>query len=207
MAKSSKTANMTVRKTWERISLWLTENWFEAIELPPGAMTDDIASAEESLQLKLPRKLRESLQIHNGSGNIPLVAFDPFRIPFPLLSLSSSISQWNHIQKALRSGRFSGPDFVNEPRGPIAKVWFHPKWVPIVDNQGGDYLFIDLAPAKGGKKGQVISFFRDRGATDVLFESFSMLLNRVADDLEAGSFKADKKTMSLIPVTPNRRRR
>jgi cell wall assembly regulator SMI1 len=199
--KSCDSAQETqISSIWCQIQAWLDENWFEETALPPGANEKQIEAIEKTVGLKLPNDLKEFYRLHDGTGKITLMAFDPWRITYPVLSLSGIAAQWKTIQKALKAGAFDSADFANKPNGPIAKVWFHPAWIPVVDNQNGDYLFVDLAPGKGGLRGQVIDFFRHSGATNVLTNSFADLLLTVAKQLRAGEYKADKKSKSLVPA-------
>jgi cell wall assembly regulator SMI1 len=124
-----------------------------------------------------------------------------WRYPFPLLGIAAVAGHWMEIQKGVKKGYFSGPDFVSQPKGPIKSVWFHERWVPIVDDQSGNYLFSDLAPEKGGKRGQIIEFRRESGATRVVAEGLTELLARVAKELEFGKYSYDKKTHALLPVS------
>lgn len=191
----------SVDAVWKRIQTWLREHWSEDADLPSGASKRALAKAEADMGLKIPADLRASYLLHDGSGAFNLFPFGSWRYPYPLLPVIGIVAHWNGIQKGVQKGYFSGPDFINKPKGPIKKAWFHAQWVPIVDDQCGDYIFADLAPERGGKKGQIIEFHRDEGATEVVVESFSGLLTAVADDLEAGAFAYDKKSASLMPVS------
>ena len=53
------------------------------------------------------------------------------------------------------------------PAGPIQKVHCHMNWIPLTDFQSGDHMLIDLAPAEGGKVGQLINFSHETGPEDV----------------------------------------
>jgi cell wall assembly regulator SMI1 len=57
------------------------------------------------------------------------------------------------------------------PENTIKKIYFHPKWVPIFTDQGGNYIGIDLDPDVNGTKGQVITFGRDETEMVVLGKS------------------------------------
>jgi cell wall assembly regulator SMI1 len=207
MAKGSRPKTIaSIDTTWERIESWLTLNWTADAELPAGVGERALKKAEADMGLRLPADLRESYFRHDGSGRFNLFPFGSWHYSYPLLPVAGMLAHWSQIQTGVEQGYFSGPDFVSRPKGPIKKVWFHAQWVPIVDDQCGDYVFADLAPEKGGRVGQIIEFHRDTGATEVLAQSFSELLSSVADDLEAGKYAYDKKTDSLVLVSSGRGR-
>jgi len=189
----------SIQSIWSRIDAWFAEHWFTRPTLPPGALESELAQVESVVGSRLPRDARESYLLHDGTGDLPLIPFGPWQVVFPLLGLAGMVGQWKMIQDAVRKGHFSGQDFVNHPKGPIRKTWFHQRWLPIVDDQGGDYLFLDLAPARGGKQGQIIDFFRDAGATNVVAQGLRECLQRTALELESGKFKVDKKSRTLVP--------
>ena len=78
----------------------------------------------------------------------------------------------------------------SNPSGPIRTDWWNTKWIPFVDNEQGDQLCVDLNPAKGGKKGQVIDWWHEKGAYKVVADSVGEWLAAVAKDLEKGTFVA-----------------
>jgi len=74
-------------------------------------------------------------------------------------------------------------DFANQmgitsyPEGAIKPKYFHIKWLPIISDQGGNYIGIDLDPDKKGTKGQVIVFGRDEQQVFVVANSWEDFLD------------------------------
>jgi len=157
------------------------------------------------LGVRLPASVKQSYRIHDGSGVIRLVAFSKWRVTFPLLPLSFVVGRWKTFQKLMLSGALDSDDFAAKPKGPIKKIWFHKAWVPVVDSREGSILFVDLSPEEGGKRGQIISHFRESGPSKVVAASFADFLEGIASELEHGVYVADKKSRSLIP-NPARKR-
>jgi cell wall assembly regulator SMI1 len=85
--------------------------------------------------------------------------------------------------------RSSQPEWTASPKGPIEKVWWSPNWLPIFDNEQGDFLLLDLNPPKGGTVGQVIDFWRDTGPRTVFVRVFGEWLHKLADDLEQDRYE------------------
>ena len=67
----------------------------------------------------------------------------------------------------------------------IKEVWWNTKWLPIASNGLGDLICFDLAPAKGGNKGQVITFRHDQGRRERLAWSLGEWLAATADEIQA----------------------
>jgi cell wall assembly regulator SMI1 len=184
---------------WDTIDDWLEQHQKkQKLQLPPGASEGEIALAETALGIKFPKQIRDSHRIHNGSGAIALLPFGSWDLAYPLLPLLGMVGGWRVIQDSVRRGGYSGPAFVSNPKGPIKKTWFHLHWIPIMDNQCGDFYFLDLAPAKGGKRGQIIDFSREAGPAKVIASCFRDLLATLAAELKAGQYSFDEETTLLL---------
>jgi cell wall assembly regulator SMI1 len=119
------------------------------------------------------------LAIHDGSGNLWLHDRGVF------LSLEGLLEAWEQEFDLWGDG---DNDEWATPEGPIKKKWFSRKWLPALDTWCGDYTCLDLDPAKGGKRGQVLSWYHDNGPTRVIAPSFGTLLQQFAQELEAGLY-------------------
>ena len=95
-------------------------------------------------------------------------------------------------------GHFKGPDFVSSPQHGIKNVWFSLKWIPVCENQNGDFVCVDMDPAIGGHAGQVIEFTRDYGPTRVLARSFRDWLTNIVVELERGRYRYDDEAGTII---------
>ena len=67
--------------------------------------------------------------------------------------------------------------FTSFPEGAIKKRYFNPNWIPIIFDNLGNYIGIDLDPDVNGTAGQVINFGRDEEDMFVIAESFEKFLD------------------------------
>lgn len=187
-AKSAKAAkpqkSASVADTWKRIDAWLkTHNPKLAKALNKGVTDKEIAQAEAKLGVKLPSDFKESYQLHNGQKEGDL-------IPPPnnndsgyiLLPLKDILNEWKMWKGLIDKGEFAN-DESNPAKG-IRTDWWHPGWIPFASNGGGDSFCIDLAPAKGGKAGQIITMNHESAERELLAPSFAAWLATLAEDLE-----------------------
>jgi cell wall assembly regulator SMI1 len=177
---------MSVRVCWQRIAKWAVENIPEGkFRLAAGASEGQVADLEAILGFSLPKDVRESYRLHNGTDETPF----PFKDQEHLTL--------DHVGKAYEMQR----GFVLDPRnevpqyveGPIKPVWWSLHRVKLTDDGGGNGLMIDMDPAEGGTVGQVIEHSRDDGPRCVHASSWGVLLKRIADDTEAGRYVYGKK--------------
>lgn len=68
-------------------------------------------------------------------------------------------------------------NFTSTPPGAIRLTYFNPKWVPIIQDFGGNYIGVDLDPDLTGKSGQVIVFGRDEDDMFVLANDWKEFLD------------------------------
>ena len=172
-------------QNWDRIEQWLEENAAETLDmLAPGAEEDEIVDAEEALGLSFPDDLRQSYLRHNGEGDDEVYLAQGWI----LMSLDAVVDNYKMLQKLYEDGVFDPNDGL--PEGPVKPVWWSPKWIPVAENGGGDYLMIDLDPAEGGKVGQVVEYWHNDDLRTVMAPSFAAFMAKMADDLEAGKYSA-----------------
>jgi cell wall assembly regulator SMI1 len=132
--------------------------------------------------------VRESYLAHNGSDDAGF--FPKGDVGYVLLPLSELVSDWKMWKELLEGGEFEGEKARGSPG--VRGDWWNVGWVPFASDCGGDYYCIDLAPARGGKKGQVIAMAHDSGARKLLAPSLREWLARFADQLEAGKYRYDE---------------
>ena len=80
------------------------------------------------------------------------------------------------------------PEQKSIPPGAIQPVYAHPSWIPLVTDNAGNNIGIDLAPGATGKYGQVIIFGRDFDTKFVIADNWGEFLLLFANDLEAGNW-------------------
>jgi cell wall assembly regulator SMI1 len=173
-----------MEEIWTRIVDWLGTHVPELVPSRKGATQEAIEQAEAELGFSLPAGYRDWLLLCDGQSSGAPGLLDPWTF----LRLSHVIRYWRD-QCALA-------DDLRNPRMPAgpgirAQVWDR-RWIPIASDLGGNYLAIDLDPAPGGSAGQIIDCQHDPPATQVVAPSFSALMARLADDLEANRYQAQR---------------
>jgi len=174
-------AKADIAKCWTRIEKWLAAKMPAALQFfPKGVKSAAISKAEKTLGFQLPSELAEFLAIRDGSGNLWLHDRGVF------LSLAGIMEAWDNEFDLWGDGN---NDEWASPQGPIKKKWFTRRWLPILDTWCGDYICIDLDPATGGKRGQLISWYHTNGPTQVVAPNLGTLLHQFAEELEAGRYR------------------
>ena len=170
---ASLTKTIHVNEAWIKLETWLAANaTSESTQLPPGATSGEIEVAEAAMGLNFSKDLRTSLLRHNGTGRSCLFPVGLNATLCPLLSLPAIASRWRMWCECLKNGYIDAPEFEAKPKGPILRTWFSPKWIPILSDDSGNELMVDMGPTKGGTPGQVIDFDRVKGPGTVLAEGF-----------------------------------
>jgi cell wall assembly regulator SMI1 len=194
-----------IAQSWARIQEWLRRNTGGRIELPKGATAAQIKQAESVLGFELPHDVRESYRLHNGSQSFarrgisyPRVCLYRVGYLMPIVKprhlpgnfFRDVLGSWKVMGQMLSEGDFDYPGFKSKPgRHPIKSDWWNLRWVPITDDEQGGHLCVDMAPKKGGRVGQLIDWWKARGATKVIAKSLTHWLAEVADELETGAFR------------------
>jgi cell wall assembly regulator SMI1 len=199
-----------MKRLWQRIERWFADNVDSSrFSVPDGATQEDIERAEAALGIGLPSDVRKSYLLHDGSNRIWLWPNGYLMPLFPPAHLSKRkqrqfrpvVASWQNRFDILESGGWDDLGCESNPVGPIRTDHWHVRWIPILDNYCGDAVCVDLAPAKGGKRGQIIEWDHEVGATQVLAEGFREFLEQIANQLEGGSLRfVDKVAGSLEKV-------
>lgn len=80
------------------------------------------------------------------------------------------------------------PEQKSVPPNCIQPVYANPGWIPLVTDNAGNHIAVDLAPAPGGKYAQIIIFGRDFDTKYVIADNWGDFLLMFANDLEAGNW-------------------
>jgi hypothetical protein len=89
----------------------------------------------------------------------------------------------------------------------IQPVWRHPLWLNFAVGRGDEEWCLDLAPARDGQVGQIMTWHHEDGPDRVLFPSFAALLSTYADGLEGGLFLGLTPDLSIEQLTRLQARR
>jgi len=182
MAKAPRTP--TVKATWKRIELFLAEHGpTQAKSLAPGATDAQIEKLESHIGIALPKQLRDSLAIHDGQKEECDFIPDGYG-SFYFLRLCEIRREWDSWNSLMKYDEFD--DSNAQTDAGVAQSWWNRGWIPFASNGASDSLCVDLAPARGGKKGQVIMMRHDDPRRPILAPTFAAWLHQLAESLKAG---------------------
>jgi cell wall assembly regulator SMI1/ankyrin repeat protein len=136
----------------------------------------DIQKIAKAAGGDLPGDYRNFLTLHDGQDGGETIVGNPERPdePYQLLScdeIAHGLAWFKKNAKSLGEGY----DPITADDGVKAKFW-NAKWVPIAQNGAGDFLCLDLAPAKRGMRGQIILFDHEAPHRSKISDSFGHLL-------------------------------
>jgi cell wall assembly regulator SMI1 len=195
---SAKEGTMEVTAAWADIEEWLTANAPKVKKsLRPPADDAKLANLQKKLKLTLPADFVASVRVHDGQRSddgCALIPGPPHPLGlgwYELLPLTDIRREWSMMKGLDDIGEFEG----RKPRATrgIQPVWWSQEWVPIADNGGGDYVCLDLAPAKGGTVGQVILFGHEGTPQRRVARSFAEWLGNLAREFKAGKYALDEE--------------
>lgn len=156
----------SVARSWDRILAWYNAKTPPGtLSANPGATERQLAELESLVGTHLPEDFQESYRLVDGTGRGWLLYHGS------LLSLAQIAAEWQKYRKWwVEQGYFEGPAFrprqLESPE--IKPVWWTTRRLPITDNGGGDPVMLDLDPASGGTRGQIIDTSHEVGPTSVL---------------------------------------
>jgi cell wall assembly regulator SMI1 len=153
--------------------------------LSPGVSEEALQQAETVLGTTLPEDFKAFYRLYDGQGAEFLLAG---AVGWGFCSLTHVIGFWQMYRDFVEDGTFADQDADVTVRGPIQPVFWHLKWIPFAQSFEGSHWCLDLAPAPGGKIGQVISWNNGDGPLEVLFPSFEALFALFLEDVEAGVY-------------------
>ncbi|MDX3232193.1 SMI1/KNR4 family protein [Streptomyces sp. ME19-01-6] len=89
--------------------------------------------------------------------------------------------------------------FDTDPSDTVRRCGGHPAWLPFATGEDGNYLAVDLAPARNGRFGQVIRIGRDYDAGPAyVADSITSLLGDHLIQLEQGAYEQDGEYITLL---------
>ena len=109
----------------------------------------------------------------------------------PKASYSRSSSTSSSSTNSSNTSTFHNmPKQRSIPLGTIHETFAHPMWIPIITDEVGNYIGIDLSPPQNGsgKIGQVILFGREFDFKFQIADNFGDFLLIFANDLEMGNW-------------------
>lgn len=119
-----------------------------------------------------------------GAGN-PMA-----RLSLPNSPTSNLLrSRISHVRDRSASSPIDAiPPQLSVPPGCVLQQFAHPMWIPLITDEVGNYIGVDMSPDPTcGSPGQVIIFGREWDCKFVIAETFGDFLLIFANDLETGN--------------------
>ena len=201
-------------------SAWVA--WLSALEakgvaarsvLRPGASVEQVVELESLIDARLPPEVRELYLAADGQEDIFKIEDVPEgKLLAPLFggydfnSLEEMAVHWT-------GGREIRDQYTNDEmdinfngnvevrgRDPVRKLYTHAGWIPFATDGGGNSLAIDLDPAPGGTRGQVIVIGPDEDERRVLAPGLAAFLGSLASMLEVGRLTIEPREDDERPI-------
>lgn len=139
------------------------------------AMTQRWRSVADKLNKQATMSKHSSVGVSNGSS----------------MGSTASIGSSSQQQREKPRNKFKLPYIPEQksiPPETVLPLYAHAMWIPVLTDNAGNHIGIDLSPARLGKHGQVIMFGRDFDTKYVVAENWGDFLLSFANDLEAGNW-------------------
>lgn len=169
-------------------------------ELPPPASAAALDEAERRIGRPLPADLRALYSIADGDNtgyeHRYLLGEDGWLALEDLVAVHANQREpgWFSWQSAWDSVVFDA-----DPPDTVRRCGSHPAWVPFGTGENGNYLAVDLAPARNGRPGQVIRIGRNyENGPAYVADSVTSLLGRYLELLEQGAYEKDEDNIDLL---------
>ncbi|WP_068774826.1 SMI1/KNR4 family protein [Paenibacillus sp. FJAT-26967] len=146
-----------------------------------GAAEEEIQELEAQTGFRLPEAFKRLLRIHNGEKD-----YRGIFMGLGFLSTQEMLRNWNSYRELEDEVWGSVISFES---GKIQEYAYHPCWLPIADDGGGNYLGIDFAPGESGVSGQIINYGSDETELFVIADSFQELLDLILEQFKNGNCK------------------
>lgn len=182
-------------------------------ELPPPATAAALDEAERRIGRALPAELRALYLIADGDA----VGLDSRYLidGYHWLSLDSLVHEYEQGRESPWYGwdlEWDSVVFDATPADTVRRCGGHPGWIRFAGGEDGNYLAVDLAPARDGHPGQIIVTGRDHHHEGPAYvaDSLTSLLRQHVDLLDSGACayeheEADDGTAYLCLLRDHRR--
>lgn len=184
---------------WTRITAWIESNAPHLLEvLQSGATEAQIDELEAALSVQLPDDVKALYRLCNGQASFDYGLINGSEF----LSLERIRDEWGIWKSLLDAGKLLKDEDIERDRidAQIRKVWWHPQWLPLTHNGGGDHDCLDLAPTEEGTKGQIISMWHDDDSRKVLAPNLRAWLQDYAERLETGQLVYSEDYDDIVDI-------
>jgi cell wall assembly regulator SMI1/ankyrin repeat protein len=154
--------------------------------LRKGATETRLVKLELALGGKLPAEVRSSYLLHDGQADdadcLFPEGFAELDCDYLLMPLAEVLGEWEMWKELVEEGEFE--DETATPDEGVRADWWNIGWVPLAGNGAGDLLCIDLKPARGGRRGQVVRMSHESGERYLLAGSLGEFLVQLCEHYE-----------------------
>ncbi|MCU1641957.1 MAG: hypothetical protein JWN03_2232 [Nocardia sp.] len=165
-------------------------------KLRPPASTADIEGAERKIGRPLPHDLRALYLLADGEADSTHGSLLSGQSWMSLEAMVATLEENNReYGTAMRrlGWNLAWDSTILDPQPPetVRRCGGHPAWIPIATDMTGNYLAVDMAPARHGYPGQVISIGSDHDEPAYVAPSVTSLLGHYLTVLESRDDESD----------------
>ncbi|WP_031486929.1 SMI1/KNR4 family protein [Streptomyces bicolor] len=171
-------------------------------ELPPPATAAAIEEAERRLGHRLPADLRALYLIADGDGigyrNRHLFQGNAW---LSLQSMVAESTEWASGERPWYGWdlEWQAVVFDTTPTDTVRRCGGHPGWLRFGTGEDGNFLAVDMAPARDGHPGQIIETGRDYDeGPHYVADSVTSLLGHYLELLDQGAYERDEDHIFLL---------
>ncbi|MGV9269541.1 SMI1/KNR4 family protein [Kitasatospora sp. NPDC003701] len=166
--------------------------------LPPPVTEAALDDAERRIGRPLPDDLRALYLVADGSGDDACGLFGNLG----WMSLDQLVVANARLREPVWTGWEIAWDTVvldADPPDTVRRCREHPAWLPFATADDGNYLAVDMSPARAGRQGQVIQIGRDydEGPLHVA-DSVTSLLGRFLELMDQGAYGVEEDEVGYI---------
>lgn len=184
-----------MKAIWDRFEAWLRAHAPQLMgELNPGATEAELQQLAVTLGAELPADFIAFYHIHNGQRDEAGGLLNGEE----LLSVPRMLAEWTIWHDLLQGGDFEGA--TSTPDAGVRADWWNPLWLPLTYDGAGNHCCLDLSPAPGGTRGQVIRMWHDDAERTLLAPSFTEWITQYVTALEAGKYAFSEDYDGLVSV-------
>ncbi|CAI8491244.1 unnamed protein product [Hanseniaspora opuntiae] len=185
--------------SWEYIKNWCMENCNDMYaSFNDPCSYQDLNDVEKDMNVTLPKPFKVSSRIHDGQELDGLSGVQGLFFGLTLMTLDEIVSMREHWAKIHRN-LYSSPQRQKKlpiqgsiPPGFIKLQYCNPMWIPVVTDNAGNHIAIDLDPGIKGTVGQIIIFGRDFDTKFVIAENWGEFMATFVNDLKLGNWDLDE---------------
>ncbi|CCK32575.1 hypothetical protein BN159_8197 [Streptomyces davaonensis JCM 4913] len=166
-------------------------------QLPPPATEAAIQAAEQQLGHRIPADLRALYLLADGDRDHYLF---PGNAWLSVASMAGEHLEWGAAQRPWYGWDLEWNAVVLDtvPADTVRRCGGHPGWLRFGSGEDGNFLAVDMAPARAGRPGQVIRTGRDYDEGPVyVTDSVTSLLGRCLELLEQGAYSVHGEHLYL----------